>query len=72
MPAPQSFLHLAFRTLALAVCCVAAGSFAAESGGTITGNVSNAATGNLLEGASITVPALGLATLADRDRKSVV
>ena len=33
--------------------------------GTITGTVSNAATGNLLEGARIEAPALGLSTLAD-------
>ena len=37
----------------------------AAEAGTITGSVSNTATGNLLEGAKINVPALGLSTLTD-------
>ncbi|MEO6245495.1 MAG: carboxypeptidase regulatory-like domain-containing protein, partial [Opitutaceae bacterium] len=44
---------------------VASISPAAEGGGTITGNISNATTGNLLEGARVEAPALGLSTLAD-------
>ncbi len=38
---------------------------AAAEAGTITGTVSNTATGNLLEGAKIEVPKLGLSTLTD-------
>lgn len=38
---------------------------AAESGGAITGVVSNTATGNLLEGARVEVPPLGLSVLTD-------
>jgi hypothetical protein len=36
-----------------------------QQNGTITGNVSNLATGNLLEGAQVEIPALGLRTLTD-------
>ena len=38
---------------------------AADATGTITGNVSNAATGNLLEGARVEIPAAGLVALTD-------
>lgn len=37
----------------------------AADGGVITGNVNNAATGNLLQGAKVEIPALGLSALAD-------
>jgi iron complex outermembrane recepter protein len=40
---------------------------AADTGGTITGYVSNAATGNLLEGARVDVPALGRTVYTDRN-----
>lgn len=40
--------------------------FAAEPAGSLTGTVSNPATGNLLEGARIEVPKLGLTVLTDR------
>ena len=52
--------------LALAFAVVAAGSLASAQtagSGTITGNVGNAATGNLLEGARVEIPQLGLSTL---------
>src|SRR5689334_20508909 len=39
--------------------------FAAENGGTISGAVSNVATGKLLEGARVEIPALGRVALAD-------
>lgn len=40
--------------------------------GSIRGVVSNATTGNLLEGAEVSVPALGLRTLTDRDGSFVL
>ena len=40
--------------------------------GTITGSVSNSATGNLLEGAKIDVPALGLSALTDKTGRFVL
>jgi iron complex outermembrane recepter protein len=40
-------------------------SRAAETGGTLTGYVSNTATGNLLEGARVELPQLGLSALTD-------
>ena len=39
---------------------------------TISGNVSNLGTGNLLEGAQVSVPALGLATLTDNTGRYVL
>src|SRR5688572_25528607 len=38
---------------------------APSSAGVITGNVSNAATGNLLEGARVEIPNLGVVTYTD-------
>jgi len=47
-------------------------SVPAANMGTITGSVSNAATRNLLEGAKIEVPALGLRTLTDNTGRFVL
>jgi TonB-dependent receptor len=47
------------------VIALGATSAPAAEAGTLTGSVSNTATGNLLEGARVEVPALGLATLVD-------
>ena len=46
----------------------------ADSGsrGVISGNVSNAGTGNLLEGARVDVPALGLSTYTDNTGRFVL
>ena len=44
----------------------------AESGGTLTGSVSNAATHNMLEGATITVPQLNLTTLTDNTGRYIL
>jgi hypothetical protein len=41
--------------------------FAADGGGTVSGYVSNAASGNLLEGARVEVPQLGLVVFTDRN-----
>lgn len=52
--------------LGLFVSVLAGASSAADANtGTITGTVSNAGTGNLLNGANVEVPALGLATITD-------
>jgi len=40
--------------------------------GTITGNVSNLATGNMLEGAQVQIPSLGLRTLTDGTGRYVI
>ncbi len=46
---------------------------AAETGsGMVSGTVNNTATGNLLEGAKIEIPALGLSTLADNSGRYVL
>jgi iron complex outermembrane receptor protein len=47
-------------------------SVRAAEAGTITGTVNNLATGNLLEGAKIDVPALGLSTLTDNTGRFVL
>ncbi len=58
----------------LVLIALAAGSFlpAAETGGTLSGNVSNAGTGNLLEGARVEVPTLGLTALTDNTGRYVL
>jgi iron complex outermembrane recepter protein len=43
-----------------------------QQGGTITGSVSNTATGNLLEGARVEVPALGLTAFTDNTGRFVL
>ncbi len=45
---------------------------ATQATGSITGNVSNAATGNLLEGARVEIPSLGLAALTDNTGRFVL
>ena len=61
---PLRFWRPLFLFGALILALPATPGRAAEAG-TITGSVSNTATGNLLEGAKIDVPALGLSTLTD-------
>jgi iron complex outermembrane receptor protein len=69
-PPPHRTLHLRhglFRllTLCLTLFAVVLAPAADSSTGTVTGNVSNAGTGNLLEGARVEIPALGLSALTD-------
>ncbi len=45
---------------------------AAETGGTLTGTISNAVTKNTLEGAKVEVPALGLSALTDNSGRFVI
>ena len=45
---------------------------AADAAGTVTGNVSNLATGNMLEGARVEIPALGLRALSDGTGRYVI
>ncbi len=45
---------------------------AADVAGSITGNVSNAATGNMLEGARVTVPQLGLSAFTDNTGRFIL
>lgn len=59
----KNLLLLLGTSLALALTPTL--SFAAAATGTLTGNVSNAATGNLLVGAQVEVPALGRRVFTD-------
>ena len=45
---------------------------AADSAGAVSGAVSNQATGNLLQGAKVEIPALGLSTLVDETGRYVL
>jgi len=66
---------LRFAWLACAFAIFAAGSTAAAQtagSGTITGNVGNAGTGNLLEGARIEIPQLGLSALTSNTGRYVL
>ena len=45
---------------------------AADSAGAVSGAVSNQATGNLLQGAKVEIPALGLSTLVDETGNKVM
>ncbi len=47
-------------------------SLSALRAATLTGNISNVATGNLLEGAQVAVPSLGLSTLTDNTGRYVL
>ena len=62
---PQLFLAF----LIAPVCAV---SRAADTNATLTGTVSNVATGNLLEGARVEIPALGLSVFTDHTGRYVL
>ena len=66
MPASIPRCLRALRVLVFAALLAVPLLRAADARGTLTGNVSNAATGNLLEGARVEIPALGLAALTDQ------
>jgi iron complex outermembrane recepter protein len=73
---PLSSRRLA-RLSALALLCVSLGFISSRSAhaaepGTITGSVSNTATGNLLEGARIELPRLGRSALTDETGRYVL
>ncbi len=57
-----------FALLTGLACAFASPHAHAADAGVIAGPVSNAATGNLLEGPRVQVPALGRTALARRDR----
>ncbi len=62
----NSVTALAYRTLVVfAFAALTSARAAAPAAGSITGNVSNLATGNLLEGAQLEIPTLGLKALTD-------
>src|SRR3954471_14726339 len=57
-----------FALLALSLSCLFPRLLvAADGGGTVSGYVSNAASGNLLEGARVEVPQLGIIVFTDRN-----
>ncbi|MBI4623369.1 MAG: TonB-dependent receptor, partial [Verrucomicrobia bacterium] len=64
-------LSFAFQ-LALILAGSVSSSSAAEAGGILTGSVNNSATGNLLQGARVEIPALGLSTLTDQTGRYVL
>jgi TonB-dependent receptor len=57
--------------LILSVCLVALSALRAADTATLSGTVSNVATGNLLEGARVEIPALRLAALSDETGRYV-
>src|SRR5687768_1357201 len=59
-------------TLGFIVGATSSLSAATAGDGIISGNVSNAATGNLLEGARVEVPQLGLSTLTDSTGRFII
>src|SRR5687768_13027133 len=73
-PTFVSVWRLLTTLVALAALILGAGLPAARAAetGTVIGSVSNTATGNLLEGAKIEVPALGLSALTDNTGRFVL
>ena len=67
--APSLLLSLSLLPSLLLACFLSAPTALAA---TLSGNVSNLGTGNLLEGAQISVPALGLRTLSDNTGRYVL
>jgi TonB-dependent receptor len=68
---PSRLLPLSLSLL-LSLSVLVALSAASASAAILTGNVSNLGTGNLLEGAQVAVPALGLVTLTDNTGRYVL
>ncbi|MBM3843594.1 MAG: hypothetical protein FJ397_10110, partial [Verrucomicrobia bacterium] len=60
------FLAARAATLLALLTLVSSLAAAADPAGSLAGNVSNAATGDRLEGVRVTLPALGRATLTDQ------
>ncbi|MBL9209659.1 MAG: TonB-dependent receptor [Opitutaceae bacterium] len=72
-PCRRRILHRLFACLVLPILLAAgAAAVAADATGTISGNVSNAGTRNLLEGARVEIPALGLTGLTDNTGRFVL
>ncbi len=69
-PSPQP-MNTTFSRLVLAVAFLLASLAAAEPTAALSGNVSNSATGNLLEGARVALPQLGLTALTDETGRYV-
>ncbi len=70
---PANFSTLSFGLVVLLLTLAAAASAAEPAGrATITGNVSNVATRNLLEGAKVALPQLGLSALTDNTGRFVL
>jgi TonB-dependent receptor len=63
LPSFQRWSALLFAAVVL--LATAPAGVAQTGPGSVTGSVSNSATGDLLQGASVTVPALGVSTLTD-------
>src|SRR5688572_11707309 len=61
MPASNRPIHFVLFVLAL----FSSPGWGADSSGSLTGSVSNSATRNLLEGARVELPSLGISTLTD-------
>ena len=71
-PLPCRCLSFALALLLVAVGAGLSGPSAHAADGVVTGSVNNAGTGNLLEGAKVEIPALGLVTLADNTGRYVL
>ncbi|MBI4623335.1 MAG: TonB-dependent receptor [Verrucomicrobia bacterium] len=72
LPVPPSRLMRPFALLGIFSLALLSASARATEVGTIAGSVSNAATGNFLEGAKIEVPQLGLTALTDNTGRFVL
>ena len=72
-PGDRRFFHRLFACL---LVLFASGAVpparGADAAGTLTGNISNAGTNNLLEGALVEIPALGLTTFSDNTGRFVL
>ena len=65
-------LRALFGACLIAALALSASLRAADAGGSISGAVSNTATGNLLQGARVEIPSLGLSTLVDATGRYVL
>jgi iron complex outermembrane recepter protein len=68
----RTFVRSSWLALVALVVTSTAFSAAGKSSGTVTGYVSNSGTGNLLEGAKVELPKLGLVVSTDRTGRFVV
>ena len=71
LPHPARAVARLLLSLSLSLLLSFASARAADATGSLTGNVSNLATGNLLEGARVEIPALNRAALTDKTGRYV-
>ncbi len=72
LPLPLPLSRSRLLSVSLSLLLSLSVSIAAAHAATLSGNISNVATGNLLEGAQVSVPSLGLSTLSDNTGRYVL